>query len=475
MAGRPSLTEEDFSCPVCCDVFRDPVLLACSHSICRPCVLRFWGQRRERECPVCRCVSANPEPPSNIVLRGMCEAILEEKHQRVEHAFTSAGVCGTHGAPLTHFYEDEKRPACVKCRVSKKHSGHRFRPVEEAATEHKKELRIKLKPLQDKLKSFEEFKQNFEQTAEYIKNQAEQTEHLIKEEFKKLHQFLREEEAFRLAALKEEDEQNSQMMKKKIDELDSEIASLLDKIQALEEELGAEDLSFLQNYKAMVERIQYSPQDPEPVSGELLINVAKHLGNLMFEVSQKLQTMVPYNPVALDPNTAHADLIVSADLTSMTFSEERQLLPCNPERFSGYTSVLGSLGFTSGMHGWDVEVGDSTAWAVGVIAESVYRKKNTNKFGLWYVGFYNGKYGKGYSPEILTLLRVSQKIQKIRVQLDCDKGKVTFTDAGRNTCLYVFKHNFTETVYPYFYSHCKLHPLRIVPVRSFVTVEQFSS
>ncbi|XP_012673801.1 E3 ubiquitin-protein ligase TRIM35-like [Clupea harengus] len=475
MASRPSLTEEDFFCPVCCDVFQYPVLLACSHSICRACLLRFWGQRQARECPVCRSVSANPEPPSNIVLRGMCEAILEARRQRAAQASVEAGVCETHGDRLTHFCEEERRPACIKCRVPKRHSGHGFRLIEDAAADHKKELKIKMKPLQEKLKSFEEFKQNLEQTSEYIKNQAEQTEHLLKEEFEKLHQFLREEENFRLGALKEEEEQNNQMMKKKIDELESEIESLSDQIRALEEDLEAEDLSFLQNYKAMAERIQYSPQDPEPISGEVLIHVAKHLGNLMFEVSQKLQTMVPYSPVTLDPNTAHADLVVSVDLTSVALSEERQLLPNNPERFSGYTSVLGSQGFTSGTHCWDVEVGDSTAWAVGVIAESVYKKKDTHKFGLWYVGFYNGKYGKGYSPEMLTLLKVSQRIQKMRVQLDCDKGKVTFSDAGRNTCLYVFKHSFTETVYPYFYNHCKLHPLRILPGRSFVTVEQFSS
>lgn len=180
--------------------------------------------------------------------------------------------------------------------------------------------------------------------------------------------------------------------------------------------------------------------------------------------------------MTLNPNTAHVDLVVSADLTSVAFCEERQFLPNNPERFSGYTSVLGAEGFTSGTHCWDVEVGDSSAWAVGVITSSVYKKRDShNRFGLWYIGFLNGKYGKGYSPEILTLLRVSQRIQKIRVQLDCDKGKVSFTDAGRNTCLHVFKHNFTETVYPYFYNHCKLHALKILPVRSFVTVEQFSS
>ncbi|KAL2093502.1 hypothetical protein ACEWY4_010814 [Coilia grayii] len=511
MANRPSLTEEDFSCPVCCDVFQDPVLLACSHSICRPCLLRFWGQRQARECPVCRAVSANPEPPSNIVLKGMCEAILNERRQRAARAFVEAGLCGTHGDKLTHFCEEERRPACLKCRVPRRHTGSSFRPMQEAASEHKKEFKMKLKPLQEKLKSFEDVKQSFEHTAEYIKSQAEQTEHLIKEEFEKLHQFLQDEEAIRLAALKEEEEQSSQMMKKKIDEVESEIVSLSDKIRAIEEEIGSEDLSFLQfgeqtillfvclynlliccviasmyrhiyiyiyfffSLSSALCRLQYSPLEPEPISGELLIQVAKHLSNIMFDVSQKLQTMVPYNPVSLDPNTAHVDLVVSADLSSVAFCEERQVLPSTPQRFSGYTSVLGSEGFNSGTHCWDVEVGDSTAWAVGVIAESMYRKKDGPKFGLWYVGFYNGKYGKGCSPEVLTLLRVGQRIQKIRVQLDCDKGKVSFSDAGRHTCLHVFKQNFSETVYPYFYNHCKLHPLKILPMRSFVTVEQFSS
>ena len=41
------------------------------------------------------------------------------------------------------------------------------------------------------------------------------------------------------------------MMKKKIDELESEIESLSDQIRALEEDLEAEDLSFLQVRNAL--------------------------------------------------------------------------------------------------------------------------------------------------------------------------------------------------------------------------------
>ncbi|XP_071205062.1 E3 ubiquitin-protein ligase TRIM35-like [Salvelinus alpinus] len=87
-----------------------------------------------------------------------------------------------------------------------------------------------------------------------------------------------------------------------------EISSLSDTIRTIEEELGAEDISFLQHYKDTVKRAQYTLPDPERVSGAL-IDVVKHLGNLQFRVWEKMQGIVQYTPVTLDPNTAHPELI----------------------------------------------------------------------------------------------------------------------------------------------------------------------
>ncbi|KAF7709771.1 hypothetical protein HF521_016621 [Silurus meridionalis] len=63
-------------------------------------------------------------------------------------------------------------------------------------------LKTALKPLQEKLKIFEDCKLNWSQTAEHIKIQAQHAEHQIKKEFEKLHQFLRDEEAARISALR---------------------------------------------------------------------------------------------------------------------------------------------------------------------------------------------------------------------------------------------------------------------------------
>ncbi|KAG9261283.1 zinc-binding protein A33-like [Astyanax mexicanus] len=253
------------------------------------------------------------------------------------------------------------------------------------------------------------------------------------------------------------------MMKEKIEKMSKEISALSDAIRAVEEEIGAEDVSFLQNYKSTVKRTQCTLQDPESQSG-FLLNVVEHLANLKFTVWKKMQEIVQFTPVTLDPNTAHPQLIVSDDLTSVRYSPEIQHLPDNPERFDGVECVVGSEGFNSGTHCWDVEVGDNDLWGLGVITESAQRKGQIySRSGMWSLLYYNGKYGTCSSPQSATHLSVSQKVRRVRVELDWDRGKLSFSDPLTNTHLHTFKHTFTERVFPQF-STISSCPLTISPV-----------
>ncbi|KAL0159022.1 hypothetical protein M9458_047098, partial [Cirrhinus mrigala] len=171
-------------------------------------------------------------------------------------------------------------------------------------------------------------------------------------------------------------------------------------------------------------------------------------------------------PVVLDPNTASPQLILSDDLTSLTYNKSRQPLPDNLERFDFFHCVLGSEGFKSGAHYWDVEVGNNSAWTVGIIAAS-YRRKGDNFFkeGVWYVQ-YTGKEYISQSPEQhAARLPVREKLRRIRVQLDWDNGNVSFSDPVTNTQLRAFKTIFKEMLFPFFQSICEMSPLRIVPVK----------
>ncbi|KAL2080940.1 hypothetical protein ACEWY4_022793 [Coilia grayii] len=450
MASKP-LSEDDFLCPVCYEIFEDPVILTCSHSICKACLQRFWDTKGSRECPVCR-RSSKSDPLRNLQLRNLCESFQQERSQ-------TELFCSLHGSELKLYCEDDKQLVCLVCRDSKLHKNHKFSPICEVALERKEELKTNLPPLQKKLESFANTKATCEETALHIRVQAHHAEQQMKKEFEELHQFLLDEEAARIAALREERRQKSQMMKEKIEELDRDISSLSDTIRAIEEEMGADDITFL----------QCTLRDAERLSGAL-INVGGHLGNLKFRVWEKMQNMVQYTPVILDPNTAHPQLILSEDLTRFQLGREWLHCPDNPERSLSLPFALGSEGFDSGTHCWEVDTGKDKIWSLGVMEES--GGKNNwifRRCGEWTLSHRREeKCLEMFSTKPKAYAKLNQTAQRIRVQLDWDRGKLTFSDLDNNTHIHTFTHTFTEKVFPYFGTESLLS---ILPMKVTVMVE----
>lgn len=135
MTMSSELPEEDLSCPVCCDIFSDPVLLPCSHSFCRSCLQNFWGSSVFRSCPMCRRRVSKKQPPSNLALRNLCEAFVQTQNSRRENEKKAA--CPQHAEKLKLFCVDDQQPICVVCQASRMHRGHDCAPTDEAALDCK--------------------------------------------------------------------------------------------------------------------------------------------------------------------------------------------------------------------------------------------------------------------------------------------------------------------------------------------------
>ncbi|XP_019114365.2 nuclear factor 7, brain-like [Larimichthys crocea] len=452
MAERAHL-ESFLSCHVCSETFRDPVSLSCGHSFCSSCLQKFWKQAGNKNCPICKRKSSKDHPLVNFSLKDLADAFagrLKSGSSETEKGQKKVEVvCSEHQEEPRLFCEDEDRAVCPVCEFQH-HHGHKVVPIEQAVDGLKEQLKSDLKSLQDKRNKYKHVEETYNEVIQHSKKQLLSTERQIRAEFNKLHQFLREEEESRLAALREEEEQKGKTISREMKRIQEQISSLSDRISAVEEDLKKHKVAFLSSYKATQTRArdQSSLSDPQLVSGAL-IDVAKHLGNLSFRVWEKMKDKVHFSPVILDPNTASRWLYLSDDLTSVTHGDTYQKLPDNPERNTKYTNVFGSEGFSSGKHSWEVEVGDHPDWNVGLVKESVNRKGERNvspEYGLWCLLHRRGI----YFDVVGQTVKVKKSLQKIRVQLDYDRGEVSFYAPEDMTHIHTYRDTFTEKLFPYF-------------------------
>ncbi|XP_078422767.1 zinc-binding protein A33-like [Cetorhinus maximus] len=150
----------------------------------------------------------------------------------------------------------------------------------------------------------------------------------------------------------------------------------------------------------------------------------------------------------LCPNSAHPSLILSEGMTRVRVGYMQQHLPDNPKRFQRRICVLGSQGFTSGRHYWEVEVDQGAKWTLGVVKESVHRKElkdltiwngywvispQTSNWLQWFLGFF--AQGERASQQVTHLtLQVNPK--KVGIYLDYEGGQVSFYNAENMSHLY---------------------------------------
>ncbi|KAL4681663.1 hypothetical protein H8959_007140, partial [Pygathrix nigripes] len=167
------------------------------------------------------------------------------------------------------------------------------------------------------------------------------------------------------------------------------------------------------------------------------------------ELEPKLKKILQMNPrmrkfqvdMTLDGNTANNFLLISDDLRSVRSGCIRHNWQDRAERFDLSICVLGSPRFTCGRHYWEVDVGTSTEWDLGVCRESVHRKGRiqlTTERGFWTVSLRAGS-RLSASTVPLTFLFVDRKLQRVGIFLDMGMQNVSFFDAEGGSHVYTFR------------------------------------
>uniref|UniRef100_A0A8C6H0Y0 Ret finger protein-like 4 n=1 Tax=Mus spicilegus TaxID=10103 RepID=A0A8C6H0Y0_MUSSI len=144
--------------------------------------------------------------------------------------------------------------------------------------------------------------------------------------------------------------------------------------------------------------------------------------------------------MTLDVDTAQNHLIISDDLLSVYYTPQKQDRKKCAERFHPSPCVLGSSRFTSGRHYWEVVVGTSKEWDIGICKESINRKKAihlSEKNGFWTVGV-RAKKVYSASTDPLTVLRVNPRLRRVGIFLDMLEKSVSFWDLSDGSHIYTF-------------------------------------
>uniref|UniRef100_A0A8U7NBL2 Uncharacterized protein n=1 Tax=Corvus moneduloides TaxID=1196302 RepID=A0A8U7NBL2_CORMO len=391
--AEPSLAEQlraEASCPVCLELFQDPVSVPCGHNFCRGCIERCWESSRGSFCcPRCRNVA--PE-------RG-----LRPSRELGHVADIARGLLP--GVPGT------------LCSRSRAHWLHRVVPAEEAAQEYK------VTPAQPVESGFLGGKMlwnsqlggegrdlgPFPIPCPHRRSRQDKTRsegQRMVWEFQELRRFLEEQERLLLVQL---------------GDLDRAIGRAQDEALAkVSEELSQKSTSA---------SLSLAPPHP-PVTLQSRRKWKNGAGpgagrdrSISIVPDSPLKLPYPAANVTLDPSTAHPNLQLSEDGKEVRGQLVPRDVPDHPERFDFEPCVLARGGFASGRHFWEVEVGQGGVWALGVVRESARRRgplSLTPKEGVWALEAFHSL----TSPR--ANLRLHPPPRRLRVSLDYEGRRVAF-------------------------------------------------
>ncbi|XP_062296792.1 E3 ubiquitin-protein ligase TRIM39-like [Scomber scombrus] len=401
MASATSLLSEDqFLCSICLDVFTDPVSTPCGHSFCKNCINEHWDIIEQCQCPTCKkFYYTRPELEVNIFISEMVSQFRQE--------------LGETEAEIQQMIQ--KRNLKIQ---EIKHS------VELSKENTDKEIA-------EDVEAFTKLKESVERCQARVIKMIEEKQKLTE----------KQAEGF-------------------IKELEKEISELKKRNSELEKLSHSEDhFNVLQSFQSLIAvpptkdwtEVRVQPLSYDGKVKTALAEMVEKLKNMF--IKDELMWAQKYAvDVTMDPDTAHPKLILSDDGKQVHHVDAKKNLPDNPERFTVGLCVLGKQSVSSGRFYFEVQVKEKPEWFFGVARESINRKGlNTVSFkeSYWTLGLKNEKYFiLSDTPAVFSL---KSKPERVGAFVDYEEGLVSFYDVDAAALIYSFTRcSFNEKLLPFF-------------------------
>lgn len=162
--------------------------------------------------------------------------------------------------------------------------------------------------------------------------------------------------------------------------------------------------------------------------------------------------------LTLDPNTAHRRLVLSESNTKATLQGAAQPYPDTPQRFDGWTQVIGQAPLYGQRCYWEVEWRGRGS-SMGVAYGALSRKGLDARSGL---GYNAQSWTLELSDTCCAAMHDNEKRDipvtyspRLGIYLDLSAGTLTFYSVAESmTHLHTFRANFTQPLYAAFGVGC---------------------
>ncbi|XP_073479189.1 E3 ubiquitin-protein ligase TRIM39-like [Aquarana catesbeiana] len=500
---------DELECSVCLNIYTDPVNLRCGHNFCQLCIDRVLNTQEGSggySCPDCReKFQDRPALHRNITLRNivenflsaqpdreesgvfctycvdspvhavrsclLCEVSLCDKHLRVhkkspEHILCDPTLsmesrkCSIHKKILEYYCTEDETCICVSCCMIGGHKAHEMESLDEASEKKKKTLRNVLQKLQTKRVETEERVQSLQEHRRKVEEKAVGDTERVTVLFRDLRRRLEDLEKRVLREISERAEQISISIRDleiKKEELSrkmrhiEELCNMMDPLTVLQESDTGDLCDTEDGDNEDRERHEKLLHDGGGLDVDGISRTLHTLSDIITErhVSFYIQGAAD---ILLDVNTANNKLHISDDRKTVSRSDIIQNRPETPERFQYYVQVLSSRSFSSGRHYWEVDVGGSESWRVGMCYPSIDRGRadksvigyNNKSWCLWRDG---DRYVVIHDRKPMSL-PTNISSNRVRIDLDYEAGRISFYDlCDPIRHLHTFTTTFTEPIH----------------------------